>query len=384
MNNYKFLLLFLVIGIVTVTACSKMDENYKKYAGETVYPGKFDTIVGRVGYERLEIDLMKAGRIRASDIKLGKAVKTVVEYDGKTVTIDTLASWLNITNLTEPKLYRIKAYTMDDAGNKSVPQEIALIPFSKGDKANLTVPPPKVIATPDAVALSWPSGLSSVLLDYYGLKYSYKDKNGVTREGMAQNNPVIVMQNVKKGELNTINISFKIIPKVNGIPIIDTVWLDQEISVQVPQSVTPYFGIEQTLGAKISVSRDNDGGPASREGSLKLIDFDYKTKLYMGSYTPQFWMQQELFAPAAVNSYMLSTGDDAPDRDPKSWTLSGSNNAVDWTTVDTRTGEMFSQRSTYRIFDFTNTTPYKYYRLAVTQNNGAGSFQLGEWRLFTK
>src|SRR3546814_4036495 len=77
-----------------------MYDTLEEYSGEVVYPAKYDTIVGHIGYERVEIDLMKAGRIPSSEIMMGKAVKTVIEYEDQVITLDSLVSWVNITGLT--------------------------------------------------------------------------------------------------------------------------------------------------------------------------------------------------------------------------------------------------------------------------------------------
>lgn len=244
MNSKIFLFVLLTL---TMLSCSRMYDNMEKYAGEVVYPGRFDTIVGKIGYERVEIDLMKAGRIAASDIKLGKAFKTIVEYDGKRLVIDTLASWLNITGLEMPKLYRFRVYTEDEFGNQSVPQEIALIPYTESDLSNLVVTSPQVLTSPSSAVLSWPSGLSSILLNYYGLSYSYTDKSGVTRTGQRGANPRIFMANLNSGAATDIDITYKIVPKVNGVAILDTVEFVQEMSLNIPTGSTTFSPAEQAI-----------------------------------------------------------------------------------------------------------------------------------------
>jgi hypothetical protein len=48
------------------------------------------------------------------------------------------------------------------------------------------------------------------------------------------------------------------------------------------------------------------------------------------------------------DSYKWMTGDDSPDRDPSTWTVSGSNDGSSWTLLDTRTDEQVTNsRSTY-------------------------------------
>ncbi|MCF3110804.1 DUF4998 domain-containing protein [Niabella sp. CC-SYL272] len=245
MSNKLYILLFLCT--VLILSCGKMYDNLEKYAGETVYPGRFDTIIGRVGFERVEINLMKAGRIPASQIKLGKAMKTIVEYDDKKITIDTLASWLNIKDLKVSKLYRFKIYTIDENGNKSVPQQIGLIPYTETDVANLVIPSPQALTSPAAAILTWPTGLSSAVLTYYGLQYSYKDKTGAAKEGERAQNPRVLMSNLAPGTPAAIDINYKIIPRVNGTPILDTVWVPRKIQISIPTSSTPFAPAEAAI-----------------------------------------------------------------------------------------------------------------------------------------
>lgn len=54
---------------------------------------------------------------------------------------------------------------------------------------------------------------------------------------------------------------------------------------------------------------------------------------------------------------------------PKSWTLDGSNNDSDWTTLDTQTNYTSFADGAYSTFSFTNTTAYRYYRINITANN---------------
>ena len=92
-------------------------------------------------------------------------------------------------------------------------------------------------------------------------------------------------------------------------------------------------------------------------------------------------MQQKFYSKAIANKYTLTSGNDAPGRDPKNWTLAGSNDEANWVALDTRTDESFAGRNETREFTFNYPTAYKYYRFYITANNGDGLFQLSEWRL---
>ncbi len=84
----------------------------------------------------------------------------------------------------------------------------------------------------------------------------------------------------------------------------------------------------------------------------------------------------------------MTSGNDSPDRDPKTWMLQGSNDADagadagSWVTLDTRTDQAFTNRFQTLSYSFTNATTYSHYRFVVTANNGSIDFQVSEIMLF--
>jgi hypothetical protein len=139
---------------------------------------------------------------------------------------------------------------------------------------------------------------------------------------------------------------------------------------------------------KSSVSKDNGGGPSANEGSLKIIDNTVETKLYLSGWGGSWWMQFEFPSATAIKYYGIGNGNDSPDRDPKVWTLQGSNDGLNWTVVDTRTLEknFYDQAGgKYKqmfYFAVTNPQPFIYYKYNVTSNFGSGDFQISEFRLY--
>ncbi len=100
-----------VFGAILLGSCSDMGDSVKDYVTEeTVYPGRFDKAVATTGYENVEIDLLNAGRILSSEIYLGKAKKTVIEYGDQQEVRDSLCSWVKITGLTQPVTYKFIIY----------------------------------------------------------------------------------------------------------------------------------------------------------------------------------------------------------------------------------------------------------------------------------
>lgn len=78
-------------------------------------------------------------------------------------------------------------------------------------------------------------------------------------------------------------------------------------------------------------------------------------------------------APEAVTRYTLTAHTDYPTSAPNDWTFQGSNNDVDWTTLDTQTDIVFAAGET-KTFDFANVNTYTYFKLDVTANNGHATF----------
>lgn len=91
--------------------------------------------------------------------------------------------------------------------------------------------------------------------------------------------------------------------------------------------------------------------------------------------------------PVTVRRYVLDSADDFPDRDPADWSLLGSSDGQEWTLLDARSDEFFPGRHLARDFTVTGPgahTPWRYLRLEVTRNAGAGETQLNRVRFFAE
>ena len=139
--------------------------------------------------------------------------------------------------------------------------------------------------------------------------------------------------------------------------------------------------VDLTGLATITVSDDNSGGPNANEGSLKLIDNNINTKFLIFNYHSEFWVQQNFEDAQVVNRYTITSANDASGRDPKTWTLEGSNDGENWVELDSRSNQSFGSRYQTNEYIFENEVAYNYYRMNITENNGDGLFQCAEWRL---
>ncbi len=123
----------------------------------------------------------------------------------------------------------------------------------------------------------------------------------------------------------------------------------------------------------------------SGEGIEQLIDNDSKKKFL--TFHPTAWVQFESGHAHILTSYSITSSEDSPARDPKDWTLKGSNDGTKWHLLDNRSNEDFPQRKQRRVFQLpTNNTAYTHYRLEMTHNGidnwGNMILQLSELELF--
>jgi predicted alpha-1,2-mannosidase len=127
--------------------------------------------------------------------------------------------------------------------------------------------------------------------------------------------------------------------------------------------------------ATITASGEN----APAEGKAQAFDGDKGTKWLVFATTG--WIQAQLKQPQTVTNYAITSGNDEPGRDPKDWTLQGSNDGSTWATVDQQTGQSWDARGETHSFTVSDPQPYLYYRLNVTANNGEDIIQLAELEL---
>lgn len=134
-----------------------------------------------------------------------------------------------------------------------------------------------------------------------------------------------------------------------------------------------------TTGGTAAASQS---GSPSGEEKEKAFDGSSATKWLI--FASSGWISYQFGGGAAhaATSYTITSANDYPARDPKSWSLQGSNDGSSWTTLDMRTNQAFASRFLTKTYTFANTTAYKYYRLNVTANNGGAELQIAEIGLY--
>ncbi len=127
------------------------------------------------------------------------------------------------------------------------------------------------------------------------------------------------------------------------------------------------------------VSRDMSAEAPENEEVENLIDNNKNSKFLV--FKNNTWVRFDCTKAAVLRAYTLTSGDDAPGRDPKKWQLLGSNDGETWTEIDSRSGESFASRKETRQFEFENTNAYKSFKFEFDNTEG-DIFQLSEVELF--
>ena len=123
------------------------------------------------------------------------------------------------------------------------------------------------------------------------------------------------------------------------------------------------------------------------ENGQKVFDNKAGTKWLDNGGAPSTsnpsWAQIQLPASKTVNNLVLTSANDADERDPQNFVLKGSNDGSNYTVLHTVTNAQFINRHQRKSWDFSNTNAYSYYRLEVTKNKGnSGMTQIAEIELF--
>jgi hypothetical protein len=138
-------------------------------------------------------------------------------------------------------------------------------------------------------------------------------------------------------------------------------------------------GIPGNQTEKVIAVRASDENAGSGEVGENLVDGSPQTKWL--TFESTGWVEFEFSEPIAVVHYALTSANDAEGRDPRNWTLSGSNDGTTWTQLDEQSGQDFAGRFATNEYRFDNTTAYRHYRLDITANHGEDILQLAEVQL---
>ncbi|MDF3140136.1 MULTISPECIES: GH92 family glycosyl hydrolase [unclassified Streptomyces] len=135
--------------------------------------------------------------------------------------------------------------------------------------------------------------------------------------------------------------------------------VDGGYSSGIPGNVTDHV-------TDVRANGENTGGGEVKEN---LADGEPSSKWLV--FEPIGWVEFDLDKQVKVAEYALTSANDHAERDPQDWTLKGSTDGKDWKTLDTRSGETFTERFQTKSYDIAEPAEYQHFRLEVTRNNGA-------------
>ena len=100
--------------------------------------------------------------------------------------------------------------------------------------------------------------------------------------------------------------------------------------------------------------------------------------------TSQFAIAYTFAEKTVVNAYGLyNYANTYPEeRAPHAWTFEGSDDGETWTKLDERLYERDWSAGEYRYYSFANTTPFRMYRIAIFENNGADFTQFSHLEFY--
>ncbi|MDZ7898984.1 MAG: PA14 domain-containing protein [Arcicella sp.] len=110
---------------------------------------------------------------------------------------------------------------------------------------------------------------------------------------------------------------------------------------------------------ELGFASDNGASNPGNEGESQAFDNSNFTKWLVFSSTGNIVYDFANDDNYAINSYTVTSANDSPDRDPRSWNLQGSNDGSNWNTVDSRNNQTFPNRFQTITYNISNTTPYK-------------------------
>jgi len=261
----KLMAILLTAIVAVIVSCDDIYDNVEKYAtSETIYADKLDGIVRvQIGYERVEIDLLRAGRIPSSQIIMAKAKKTVIECEDFTEpnhrrVIDSICSWVNVTGLTQLKNYQLTIYTEDEFGNRSLPFEVEVKPYTAENRDALSLPLPSVIESTSAAMVEWTENISAKTHTVYRHAFQYTDRDGVVHTGSEQGDlPSFFVENVEKGKDIPIMMTCRIIPSIMNYdgtytPILDSIDWQSVFNLRISEAAVPAIFLK-TPGPTINI-----------------------------------------------------------------------------------------------------------------------------------
>ena len=162
----------------------------------------------------------------------------------------------------------------------------------------------------------------------------------------------------------------------------DSLWIGDESDTGAYQAFGDLFIDFGRRGRLASAECTSGQASPGNQSVAASIDGAPDTKWCMEHQNrPAVWVGH---CPGGMvpSTYALTSGNDLPDRDPKSWTLEGSNDNQNWTLLDKRSQEPpFAARHQRKEYTFTNDQQFQHYRFTFFDHRSRTHFQVAEIEL---
>lgn len=146
----------------------------------------------------------------------------------------------------------------------------------------------------------------------------------------------------------------------------------------------------------LAIDRDGGSNYPAGEGPNFLVDQNANTKYLNFGGARSGFIVTLIGAPEVATSFQLTTANDAPDRDPTTWEIYGTNDPIQsldnstgnggevWTLLGSGGVALPATRLTAGpVVPFVNATAYQSYRMVYPTVNGGNLFQVADAQLFT-
>jgi len=174
------------------------------------------------------------------------------------------------------------------------------------------------------------------------------------------------------------------VPRALAVDRNETRELAGTLHIEAPRGAPVYSHTANIIPAMTSATAPS--GVASSSGDYGAAQPSWAAFNHAAAYP--YWMApvgttgrlQYQFPAAHVITRYAITSPDPQNGVPKSWAFEGSNDGSTWDTLDTQTNitDWAAENLVRKIFDFSNTVAYAYYRLDITASNAASYVGVGE------
>lgn len=161
----------------------------------------------------------------------------------------------------------------------------------------------------------------------------------------------------------------------------DTLWIGDETDTGSYQAFGEVF-IDFGSGCIASTECASGQASSASQQVSASIDGSPDTKWCLEHKSqPVVWVGH-VPGGSTISSYAFTSGNDCPERDPKTWTLEGSNDGAQWTVLDRRSNEPpFAQRRQRKEYAFANAQKFELYRFTFSGHGSPSHFQVAEVEL---